>query len=52
MIFIGMSGEVVLDDNADREPDYWLWHFGEDMEQFEHWTDINMTDPPGEVCTM
>ena len=44
-----MSGTVTLDDIADREPDYWVWHFGPDMDAFENWIDIRMTEPQGQV---
>ena len=48
--FTGMTGRVVLDDNADREPDYTEWHFGPGMAECERYAEAIMTNPPGEVC--
>ena len=44
-----MSGSVVLDDLADREPDYWMWHLSPKMDAFDYWLDIQMTQPQGQV---
>ena len=44
-----MSGNVLIDSNADRKPDYWVWEYGAGMEEFQYWTDIRMTEPDGHV---
>ncbi|KAK2149866.1 hypothetical protein LSH36_433g00068 [Paralvinella palmiformis] len=31
--FYGLTGHVILDNNADRSPDYWLWHCPPDEQQ-------------------
>ena len=45
-----MTGDVLMDKDSDREPDYWLWQFGPTVDTFVHWTDIKMTNPSGQVC--
>ncbi len=47
--FAGISGTVVMDSSADREPNYWLWHMAAAGDQFEVWTDVQMTAPIGQV---
>ena len=50
VVFIsGVSGPVVMDENADREPDYWLWHMAASGDQFQVWTEVRMTAPAGQV---
>ena len=44
-----MTGRVVLDDNADREPDYAIWHFGPGMNVCETFAEAIMTNPKGKV---
>ena len=38
-----MTGRVVMDQQADREPDYWFWQLTPDSDHFEYWTDIQVT---------
>ena len=38
-----------MDSNADREPDYALWHMAPSGEQFDVWTTVKMTAPAGQV---
>ena len=45
----GITGQVKLDDNADRDPNYWLWMFNPEVETFQFWTAIEMTREDGEV---
>ena len=45
----GIMGDIVIDDNGDREPNYWLWHLTPAMNDFEYWTDIKMTNKPFHV---
>ena len=40
-----------MDSNADREPDYALWHMAPSGEQFDVWTTVKMTAPAGQVLT-
>ena len=48
-IFSGKSGHLLLDDQADREPDYWLWQLKPDSQKFEYYAEIKMTEPRGNV---
>ena len=51
IFYTGISGRVVMDSNADREPDYALWHMAPSGEQFDVWTTVKMTAPAGQVLT-
>lgn len=44
-----MSGQVVMDRDADRDPNYWLWHLKSDGSQFKVWAEVEMTSLPGQV---
>ena len=43
----GKTGKVVLDQNADREPDYWVWSYAPGREKFEPFLKVGMTLPAG-----
>ena len=45
----GATGHVVMDNNGDRHPYYWVWDLRPGDETFHLWTEIRMTDPPGRV---
>ena len=32
--FTGWTGHVTIDDNGEREPDYWLWSLSPEEDQF------------------
>ena len=38
-----------MDDNADRQPDFWLWYNGPDVEAMTPFMELVMTNPEGEV---
>ena len=42
-----MTGKVVLDENADREPDYWVWSYKPGRIKLEPFLEVRMTNPPG-----
>ena len=46
---IGITGLVQMDDNADRQPDFWLWYNGPDVEAMTPFMELVMTNPEGEV---
>ena len=47
--FPGITGHVVLDKNADREPNYWVWQPNPDLTAFHVWVDLQMVQPTGQV---
>ena len=49
LLLLGVTGTVVMDENADRLPNYWLWHMNPAGSEFQVWTEIRMIDPPGQV---
>ena len=38
-----MTGNVVMDANADREPNYWVWAINEGGDRFNVWTEVDLT---------
>ena len=46
-----MTGDVYLDDKADREPMYGVSHVGPETEAFTAWTNITLSNPINEVST-
>ncbi|KAI0237466.1 hypothetical protein LSAT2_012004 [Lamellibrachia satsuma] len=44
--FEGVTGRVVYDSNADRQPNYWLWGIGAGSDEFELMADIRVADSP------
>ena len=42
MLPTGVSGHVDMDDEADRSPNYWLWHFHGTEAEFQHFADVRM----------
>ena len=49
--FTGMTGKVVLDENADREPDYWVWSYKPGRVKLEPFLKVRMTLPAGPEVT-
>ena len=49
MYIPGITGLVQMDDNADRQPDFWLWYNGPDVEVMTPFMELVMTNPEGEV---
>ncbi|CAH1775681.1 unnamed protein product [Owenia fusiformis] len=45
--FDGMSGLVELDDKAERESDYWIWHLPPHKDKYEHFLEIKGYDRQG-----
>ena len=39
-----MTGEILLDNNAERVPDYWMWSLGPGEEEFTPFLKVIMTD--------
>ena len=48
----GISGTVVLDENADRQPDYWLWGLEPFNDEFTMLADILVKETPKLVSTL
>ena len=34
--FAGLTGDIVLDENADREARYWLWQVADGTNKYQH----------------
>ena len=49
LISLGITGRVALDDNADRQPDYWLWSYGSQQSVFELVVKLSITGDKSEV---
>ncbi len=47
-----MTGNVVIDDNADRDPNYWVWNYMEGEEKMKPWLELRMTEPNNKVYTI
>ena len=47
----GMSGRVVLNDQADRIPDFWLWSYSDVQVQYDELMEVAMTRPVQNVRT-
>ena len=46
--FIGLTGTVIIDNQGDRDPDYWMWSFGPGKEAFEPMLKIQLAQPLGD----
>ncbi|CAH1801680.1 unnamed protein product [Owenia fusiformis] len=46
--FDGMSGRVVMDDQAERESDYWVWQLPPHKDEYEYFAEIKNTNLDGE----
>ncbi|CAH1775516.1 unnamed protein product, partial [Owenia fusiformis] len=46
--FSGMTGHVKLDHDAEREPNFWLWHLSPSGKEFTYWAVIEMEKPLGQ----
>lgn len=42
--FEGRFGKIKFDNNADRLPDYWVWHFDSLNKEYTHWLDVEFTN--------
>ena len=51
-IHSGITGPVVMDENADKLPRYSLWHMNPELTAFQVWTEINMIEPSGQVINI
>jgi len=49
-LFVGLSGTVKLDSNADRIANYRIWHLPKDSDAYEDFVDIEMIDSVRGVC--
>jgi hypothetical protein len=45
----GMTGNVKVDDNGDREPDYWVWDLVPGATEFHVSMEISLTSADSEV---
>ena len=45
----GVSGEVILDEVADRIPNYWVWQISAGDRQFSHFAILRMISEEGQV---
>lgn len=45
----GATGKVIMDDQMDREPDYWFWFFGPGYEEMTPWMEMSLSRPQSEV---
>ena len=45
----GVSGEVIMDDVADRIPNYWLWQITPGDLQFSYFATLRMISEEGKV---
>lgn len=46
----GVTGHVLMNDNADREPNYWLWQVNPEMQDdLEVLADISVTTDTRDV---
>ncbi|CAH1773110.1 unnamed protein product [Owenia fusiformis] len=48
MEFDGMSGRVVLDDQGEREPDFWIWQLPPGKDEFEYMAEVKNTGKEGQ----
>ena len=48
--FSGITGNVKVDGNGDRDPDYSLWTYQESTGQFEVSMEAQMTSSDADVC--
>ena len=46
---VGVSGEVIMDDVADRIPNYWLWQIQPGDQQFSYFATLRMISEEGDV---
>ena len=49
VLFSGLTGQVTLDAAADREPQYYIFHLGPEMEKFVLWNTVSMMEEPNNV---
>ena len=50
--FEGITGKVILDGNADREPNYWIWDYGPGMEECKDYAYVDMNNEADKVETI
>ena len=44
-----MTGTVAMDENSDRNPNYWITHMDAKQNKHELWTEVHMINPVGKV---
>ncbi|ELU01069.1 hypothetical protein CAPTEDRAFT_201778 [Capitella teleta] len=47
MNFRGLTGEVQMDNLGDREPNYWVYRYDQDLGKMNHYMKIYMSQPEG-----
>ena len=45
----GVTGDIVFDESADRQPDFALWHYNQSLDEFTTWAEIKVYNPPNQV---
>ena len=45
----GVTGDIVFDESADRQPDFALWHYNKSLDEFTTWAEIKVYNPPNQV---
>lgn len=45
----GVTGTVAMDENSDRNPNYWITHMDAKQNKHELWTEVHMINPVGKV---
>ena len=50
MFFVGLTGQVVLDNDAERVPDFAIWSFSPEQSTFEEAMLLHASYPQGKVC--
>ena len=48
-VYLGATGYVVMDDQMDREPDYWFWFVGPGYEEMTPWMQMSLHKPINQV---
>ena len=49
VFYTGVSGDVSIDNNGDRDPDYSIWHIPSNRDKFVVWAQVRMTATVGQV---
>ena len=45
----GATGHVIMDEQGDRDPDYWLWFFGPGKDSMTAWMEVSTSKPLNQV---
>jgi len=46
----GVSGNVLINENADRVNSYTVWDYAEGQDAYQNSLLVDLTQPPGSVC--